>query len=73
MYDYWQDQPDKQHVNDKKTVLYSPLRNLGTLAYLVSLLIKNNIKVYSSKAALDTLSANIMKPIILFFRKDTKD
>ena len=51
------------HVNDKKTVICSPLRSLVTFAYLVSLIIKNNIKVYSNKADLGTLSANIMKPI----------
>ena len=47
------------HVNDKKTILCSPLRSLDTLAYLVSLIIKNNINVYSNKADSYTLSANI--------------
>ena len=51
------------HVNDKKPVICSPLRSLVTLAYLVSLIIKNNIRVNSNKADLGTLSANIMKPI----------
>ena len=60
--------------NEKKTVICSPLSNLDALVYLVSLITKNNIKVYSNKADLDTLSANNMKPIrSKCFWKDTKD
>ena len=63
------------YVNDKETVICSPLRSLVTLAYLVSVIIKNNIKVlYSNKSDLDTLSATIMKPVrSKCYWKDTKD
>ena len=51
------------YVNDKKTVVSPTLRSLVTLAYLVSLIIKNNINVYSNKADLYTISTKTTKPV----------
>ena len=51
------------YVNDKKTVVSPTLRSLVTLAYLVSLIIKNNINVYSNKADLYTISTKTTKPM----------
>ena len=51
------------YVNDKKTVDSPTLRSLVTLTYLVSLIIKNNINVYSNKADLYTVSTKTMKPM----------